>query len=283
MIDEFDDFSERAHIDSEEAPMGGGAVWSSDRQSGPSGQFEATLPAGLHISIGKAGIRTHSEKYGGFESTEPCLSFVKIEEDGAFFNSQLDGGAIRSLGYFLPPQAFESAGSVLQLINETAQNKPMVLLKGGAMIAATRLLCPLGDEFQGDVRTMLLQARVLELIALIGSTIEPGMDKSICPLSQRRARKARDYIEAHLDSQLELLVLARHCQVSERTLTHAFRATFDESVMHYVARRRMEQGAQNLQEGANIAAAAYSVGYTPNAFSAAFKKHFGMSPSHYNR
>lgn len=80
---------------------------------------------------------------------------------------------------------------------------------------------------------------------------------------------------------LESLALA--ARTSRATLSRRFLAQVGEPPMAYLTRCRLARAADLLtQEGATVAAAARAVGYsTPFALSAAFKRHYGLSPRDY--
>lgn len=78
----------------------------------------------------------------------------------------------------------------------------------------------------------------------------------------------------------ELGELAGLLYVSRSYLCATFSAETGESLGSYIRRRRLERAAHLLEGGARAAEAAASAGYaTPAAFSCAFKRQFGVSPS----
>lgn len=82
----------------------------------------------------------------------------------------------------------------------------------------------------------------------------------------------------------ELGELAELLYVSRSHLCATFSAETGESLGAYIRRRRLERAAHLLEGGASAAEAATAVGYaTPAAFSSAFKRQFGTSPSGWRR
>ena len=89
------------------------------------------------------------------------------------------------------------------------------------------------------------------------------------------------YIEAHLAQTLEPQELANIACFSPFHFHRFFRGATGESVMGYVRRLRLQRASQRLTTSrSSILDIAMDVGYTSNeAFSRAFKAHFGRSPS----
>ena len=279
MVEEFTEFAEKARVSNEEVGLNGGVIWHSARSGGPRGDYDAPLPPGLHISCGIAKIRSHSKSHGGFESDGVSLSVVHIPEEGVSFRTHLIGGAIRSFGYYLPLSALETVDPVIAAILDKAENRPLFSLKGAPVKSVPRLTSVLNDAYHGAVRETLYQARALELTAMVAAELDSGDSLASLSGCSCHIHRVRDYIEANLDKPNRLDELAQANGLSVRTMTSAFRVAFGETISDYLRRRRMEEGAAALESGASVAEAAYLVGYTPNAFSTAFRKHFQRNPS----
>lgn len=280
MVQEFSEYTELVQASNEEVDFCGGVIWHSTRLNGPSSDHDAPLPPGLHISSGIAKIWASSKECGVFESLGPSLSVVHVPEGGATFQTKLQAGPARSMGYYLPTAAMDTDDPVLASICKSALGKKLLNLHSTtAMMSVPRLNSLISSAYQGDIRRSLLKARALELTALIAA--ELNLENTELPSSANRrcAIGVRDLIERDLSRELHLEDFAQTIGSSVRTMTSAFRKTFNESISEYLRRRRMEEAAAALEQGATVAQAAFLVGYTPNAFSTAFKKHFGRNPS----
>lgn len=98
------------------------------------------------------------------------------------------------------------------------------------------------------------------------------------------ARMAHDEIEDALDTPHDARELATRCGVSAATLNGYFASMYGSTIAGYLRRRRMEQAARLLREGAHVTEAASRVGYAnPSKFARAFKHEHGMAPSEYRR
>ncbi len=99
---------------------------------------------------------------------------------------------------------------------------------------------------------------------------------------ERRLHRVFTYIDEHLDQPLDVARLAREASFSPFHFHRIFSAHVGETIGEYLTRRRVEQAAARLgaQPRVSILTMALSVGFgSAEAFSRAFKKHFGCSPS----
>ena len=94
------------------------------------------------------------------------------------------------------------------------------------------------------------------------------------------AQKALWFIESHLAGDLSLDTIAAVAGVSRFHLVRAFAAATGFSVMRYVRARRLSEAARALADGApDILAVALDSAYgSHEAFSRAFRDHFGVTP-----
>lgn len=100
---------------------------------------------------------------------------------------------------------------------------------------------------------------------------------------QKRAVLA--YIEEHLDEQICLLTLAGLTRLSEHHFCRAFKQSFGVPPHRYHVQRRMERAKVLLADRtASITDIALTLGYSQtSAFSVAFRKNTGWTPSEYRR
>ncbi|MEM7503772.1 MAG: AraC family transcriptional regulator [Pseudomonadota bacterium] len=279
MTREFEEFAEKASVSNEEVAMNSGVIWHSHRSDGPAGSYDAFLPAGLHISCGVANVRTFSKDLGGFEAQGPVANVVYVPEDGACFKTELSAGAVSSFGYYVPLDSLENDDGVIAGIAKVVRNRPLTPLVGEPLRAVPRFVSGAGSEYVGSSREMLLQSRALELCAMVSVTFGQNLQRQRSARIRRKMHDVLESIEERLSSAHRLDDLARQNGLSTRVMTAAFRETFGESIGGLVKRRRMEEGAAILEAGASVATAAAAVGYSPNAFTTAFTRHFGFPPS----
>ncbi|WP_025028682.1 AraC family transcriptional regulator [Caldalkalibacillus mannanilyticus] len=94
-------------------------------------------------------------------------------------------------------------------------------------------------------------------------------------------QKAIDYIEEHLLEELSMETIAKQAHSSAFHFQRTFSLLTDVSVGEYIRRRRLTLAAQELsRSNEKIIDLAYKYGYdTPEAFSKAFRRQHGVSPS----
>ena len=96
-------------------------------------------------------------------------------------------------------------------------------------------------------------------------------------------RRARDHIDRNYAEPLDLDGLARVAGVSKYHFARTFEATYGETPIRYLTRRRIER-AQDLLRHANLTVTEVCmlVGYSSlGSFSSKFRELVGVSPSEY--
>ena len=95
--------------------------------------------------------------------------------------------------------------------------------------------------------------------------------------------KAKAYIAANYHRPLKVEQIAKALHIDRQYLRNLFVKYTGSSTKAYLDSYRMTRAAELLKlKESNIYVVAFSVGYSdPLAFSKAFKKHYGISPSEY--
>ncbi|MGC9671334.1 helix-turn-helix domain-containing protein [Planosporangium sp. 12N6] len=96
-------------------------------------------------------------------------------------------------------------------------------------------------------------------------------------------RRARDHIDRHYRSALDLDQLARVARVSKFHFVRSFEAAYGETPIRYLTRRRIER-AQDLLRNANLTVTevCVAVGFASlGSFSSRFTQLVGQSPAAY--
>src|SRR5450432_2823661 len=103
---------------------------------------------------------------------------------------------------------------------------------------------------------------------------------------QTRMRRVLDYIDQHLDSDLDLETVSGVAAFSKFHFHRQFTATFGLSVHRYVQLARMKRASHRLaySDAQSVTNIAMDAGYdTPDAFARAFRQRFGQSPSSFRK
>ena len=101
-----------------------------------------------------------------------------------------------------------------------------------------------------------------------------------------RMQRVLDYIDQHLDGDLDLERLSSVAAFSKFHFHRQFAATFEMSVHRYVQLARMKRASQRLAYGnaESVTDIAMDAGYdAPDAFARAFRRRLGQSPSSFRK
>ncbi|MBY5565886.1 AraC family transcriptional regulator [Rhizobium leguminosarum] len=102
----------------------------------------------------------------------------------------------------------------------------------------------------------------------------------------QRMQRVLDYIDQHLDDDLDLDVLSGVAAFSKFHFHRQFTATFGLSVHRYIQLARMKRASYRLayRDEERVTDIAMDAGYdAPDAFARAFRQRFGQSPSSFRK
>ncbi|EWC40594.1 AraC family transcriptional regulator [Stutzerimonas stutzeri] len=98
------------------------------------------------------------------------------------------------------------------------------------------------------------------------------------------ARRARDYLHAHLDQDIGLDDLARATDVDRFRLSRAFKAAFGLAPHAYLVQLRLAKARQLLAAGQSPALVATGLGFADQSHMGRwFRRAYGLTPAHYRR
>src|SRR3954453_23605272 len=113
-----------------------------------------------------------------------------------------------------------------------------------------------------------------------------GSMKAALQNYQARMRRALDYIDRHLDGDLDLETVSRVAAFSKFHFHRQFTATFGLSVHRYVQLARLKRASPRLcsRDEESVPDTAMDAGYdAPDAFARAIRQRFGQSPSSFRK
>ena len=151
----------------------------------------------------------------------------------------------------------------------------------------------LGELFRHGVREFESQEPGWEEVVL-GNTIQLLVylrralkDRSAAPLKAEKPElldQALAYIEAHLAEKITLGDIAKHCWVSQSTITQTFRNKLGVSFYRCVTQRRLIAAKTLILEGTPLEGVGRKVGFADySSFYRAFKQEFGISPRQFRK
>lgn len=115
---------------------------------------------------------------------------------------------------------------------------------------------------------------------------EPAAEQVRDRGDERYLRRAKEYIQAHLDRALTVCEIARHACVSPRTLEAAFKRQGEVSPLAYARRQRLGAVHERLRAAArqgevvNVTEVAMNFGFVHmSRFAAQYRELYGCSPS----
>lgn len=137
----------------------------------------------------------------------------------------------------------------------------------------------------GPMRNLLIQSRVLELIALeIEQFRKPGNDPDTMPSDEvDKLYQLKAYLDTNFLADHSLAQLSRYCLLNEFKVKKGFKQLFDTTVFNYIRKLRMDHAGQLLRNySLSVDEVADKLGYEYSQhFSVAFKKFTGLTPSQY--
>lgn len=161
----------------------------------------------------------------------------------------------------------------------------------GTQTVTPQMFCLIDEirncDVQGPMRNLLIQSRVLELLALeVGQfSTSPIANDTLRPDEVNKLHQLRAYLDTNFLTELSLAQLSRVCLLNEFKVKKGFKQLFGTTVFSYVRTLRMEYAGRLLRNCAvSIDDVADALGYEhAQHFSIAFKKYTGVTPSQYQR
>lgn len=263
----------------EDTQFQSGIVWHSLRTQGEATDTSSSVPAGLHIGYGVANMATSNSLLGEFQASGPTVTAMLIPEGGAQFRTLSGTGSICSFGLHIADAETIENDPCLSAIAKRMSDQRIVAMSGSVTKRLEKLRTAVDAWFQGETRGLMLQARAMELTAVVAQALDgPIANPIVSPRDLRRASTVRDLINSALNRNLRLEWLAKQTAIDARTMTRLFRQVYGESIGEYILRQRMHYASDLLGKGVEVKSVAAQIGYTPNAFTNAFRRFFGHPP-----
>ena len=187
-------------------------------------------------------------------------------------------------GYYL--QLLNSSEEWLTHIRTRLQNQQEIY-PGGITLhhqMKTILINMMDVPLTGNLRELMLEAKILELIALqLGQYYHAGAfsSESVSRKDREVFHAIHEYLAKTFNEAHSLQSLSRQFGINEFKLKQGFRDTFGTSVFAHIFDLKMRHAHHLIaEENMLLREVSREVGYkNPNHFSTAFKKRFGFSPN----
>ena len=205
------------------------------------------------------------------------------EVNNTFKNNDLYG---ENFKIYFKPEIFldivsESNSSLESFCQGVLAKRPTVIANVSPVISPALLNCIheiLHCKFTGNMKRVFLRSKCLEILVLQADAF--NTDHKLPSLDEKKIENARDFLIENFKNPPTLEHLSKEVGLNEFKLKRDFKSTYNSTVFAFVSEYRMEQARMLiLKSQKSISEIAYDLGYSsPQHFSTAFKKRFGVSP-----
>lgn len=173
-------------------------------------------------------------------------------------------------------------------VKEKLLKKELVCNADGKINVSMQLAAQqiLNNPLGGNLKTMLIEAKVLEIVALQLNEFANQNSARSTALKMRSDdvdvfHDLRNYLDLHFTDDLSLRNLSKMFGINEFKLKKGFKQLFETTVFDYIHELKMNYARELLNDQRiYVSEVSGIVGYkNPNHFSTAFKRKFGVVPS----
>mgnify|MGYP001793631466 CR=1 FL=1 len=232
------------------------------------------VDTGGHYSLSSNGYTAQS--MNAYVETEPC-SFLELEMQPQILQSFV-ANSEKSFPKNLQ-HVVKSTGEARYFRHSATQPMMTTVLQQIAH-------CP----YQGTIKRMYLEGKVIELMALVLDheiTLQQGelTKESLRPEQMERVHYAKEILLKDMNNPPSLAALARQVGLNDRLLKSGFRQAFGTTVFGLLRSHRLEIAKQLLREqDTSVAEVAHLIGYSNSTtLGRAFKQKFGIHPKAYQK
>ena len=193
---------------------------------------------------------------------------------------------------FAPEQFIEMTRdgnpTLQQFLDQMQEDRPVVLSQQSIPIIlelSRAIRTIIHCNYQGQLRKLFLFSKCMEILVLTAESIDQFRRQAsgfkLSAGDRERIHAARNYLIERYQDPPSLTELARRVGLNEYKLKRGFQAEYQTSAFALLAEYRLDRSREVLRNSpSSIAAIAYDLGFSsPQHFSAAFKKKFGVPPS----
>jgi AraC-like DNA-binding protein len=251
------------------------------------------LPGLLFIHKGNISSRFHDDGLDHhFSTNHHSILFNPFATEKTYYKKQV--GLDISMVIFKPEYFLQVAMEGCDIMHNISDR--IILKKNSVAIHNPccrmtmdmyRILNEISDcGFHGELRTLYLQAKAMELLVLQCAQLADSREQQAKHLKLSGAdltklHAARDIIHEHFQHPPSLMDLSRMVGLNDFKLKAGFKKEFSTTVFGYVNDLRLNIAKKDfLKKEKSLTEIAYDSGYSSlSHFSNAFKKKFGVSPA----
>lgn len=248
------------------------------------------LEGELDLRFGSQQLKLNAGRGGEHNAFSPTMALVTTNQDELFCRTTRQGDFSRRVSLNLSREWLEQSlcGDAIGYTSAAAAQleKHLCTRQWKASIRA----CELAEQMltppplPPELVRLYLESRALDLFLDAWSHgISDQHNRPLRGISTRnyyRMRELASWLKANASMHLSLEEIAAEANMATATLQRHFRQAHGVSVFEFLQHTRLEKARLALQrEGISVSEAADIAGYSHTAsFSAAFKRHFGISP-----
>ena len=248
------------------------------------------LKGELDLHFGSQHLTLNAGGYGRDKAMIPSMALVTLNRVEPFCRTARQGDFSRRISLNVSREWLEQSlcSGGIDYTPETAVQFEKHLstrqwkASSHACDLAEQMLAP--PPLPKELVNLYLESRALDLFldAWSHSTCDPGspLTRDISTRNYYRMCELERWLKANADRHLTLGQIAAEANMTTATLQRHFRQAHGLSVFAFLQHVRLEKARLALQsEGISVSEASDMAGYSHTAsFSAAFKRHFGISP-----
>jgi AraC-like DNA-binding protein len=176
---------------------------------------------------------------------------------------------------------------VKHFVDQIIADKPALFSDSPLSIELVLLNCInsiLNCNYPDSLKRMFVFSKAVELFVLQAESLGRSTGRKVTWLKKEYDKErilfARDYLVKHIENPPTLSELSRLAGINEFKLKKGFKETFNQPVFAYLADVRLETARNELmKKGKAVTEIAFELGYSsPQHFSSAFKRKFGVAP-----
>jgi AraC-like DNA-binding protein len=217
--------------------------------------------------------------YRGAQRTwEPgCL---KLKEPGNLYRDLRVHAPFTVQVALLPAGLIEQSARALGLRGTVHFQEP----RDGGVLAARRVYAMHAALHAPDSAPLVVETRVTEALDAVLSSCGEGAPSPRPERAPLAVRRAREFLQEHLDQKVTLDALAAHAGMDKFHLTRAFRHSLGAPPYEYLTHLRIARARQLLSDGMSAGETAYAIGLCDQSqLNRHFRRLMGTTPAHYAR